>query len=813
MATRYNPREIDKKWQQRWEADGLYRVLDDDPRPKFYDLTMYPYTSGDLHIGHWYAMAPADAFARYMRMKGYNVMHPMGFDAFGLPAENAAINRGIHPYTWTMSNIDNMRRQLRSMGASYDWDREVITCVPEYYKWTQWFFLKLYDAGLAYRGKAPVNWCPQCQTVLANEQVVAGHCERCHAEMERRELEQWFFRITEYAEELKDHIGVDWPERIKIMQRNWVGKSEGAELSFGLEHYGLEENEIRVFTTRPDTVYGATFMVLAPEHPLVKRLTTPEQRREVEEYAALAWERSEIERQAVEKEKSGVFTGAHCINRFNGEKVAIWIADYVLMGYGTGAVMGVPAHDTRDFAFAQKYGIPIPVVIAPPGWSGGELGEAYLGEGTMVNSGPFNGTPSTQGKDAVARYAEEQGWGRKTVSYRLRDWLISRQRYWGAPIPMVYCSKCGVVPVPEDQLPVLLPEDAEFRPTGESPLKLHQGFVNTACPRCGGPAQRETDTMDTFMCSSWYYFRYASPHYDKGPWEPEALRKWLPVDIYTGGAEHAVMHLFYSRFFTKALRDMGLIDFGEPFIRFFSQGVIVSGKAKMSKSRGNVVTPDPYVDELGADAVRVYLMFVGPWDQGGEWDDRGISGVSRWLDRVWGLVEDGYTPRTPDPASTQALRRATHRTIKKATQDIERLHFNTVVAALMELSNLMGRVREAGDVDSQAWDEARDNLLLMLAPAAPHITEELWQRLTKPYSIHTHPFPVHDEELAREEEVTLVVQVNGKLRDRLTVPAGTGEEAARELALASERVKAHLEGKQIAKTVFVPDKLVNLVVR
>ncbi len=605
MSTRYDPREIDKKWQQRWDADGLYRALDDDPRPKYYDLTMYPYTSGDLHIGHWYAMAPADVYARYMRMNGYNVMHPMGFDAFGLPAENAAIKRGIHPYAWTMSNVDNMRRQLRSMGASYDWDREVNTCLSDYYKWTQWFFLKLYEAGLAYRSKAPVNWCPQCQTVLANEQVVSGGCERCHTEVGRRELEQWFFRITEYADELKAHIGIEWPERIKIMQRNWVGKSEGADLSFGLEHHNLEEKEIRVFTTRPDTIYGATFMVLAPEHPLVEKLTIPEQRKQVMDYTVQAWERSEIERQAVEKGKSGVFTGAYCINRFNGDKVPIWIADYVLMGYGTGAVMGVPAHDTRDFAFAKKYGIPIPVVIAPPGWLGAELEDAYVGEGTMVNSGPFQGVPSTEGKDAVARYAEEKGWGKKAVSYRLRDWLISRQRYWGAPIPMVYCPQCGVVPVPEDQLPVMLPQDAEFRPTGESPLKYHQGFVNTSCPRCSRPAQRETDTMDTFMCSSWYYFRYASPHYDKGPWEPEALGKWLPVDLYTGGAEHAVMHLFYSRFFTKALRDMGLIDFGEPFTRFFSQGVIVSGKAKMSKSRGNVVTPDPYVEEMGADAVRV----------------------------------------------------------------------------------------------------------------------------------------------------------------------------------------------------------------
>ncbi|MDP7469755.1 MAG: class I tRNA ligase family protein, partial [Dehalococcoidia bacterium] len=466
--------------------------------------------------------------------------------------------------------------------------------------------------------------------------------------------------------------------------------------------------EIRVFTTRPDTIYGATFMVLAPEHPLVEKLTIPEQRKQVMDYTVQAWERSEIERQAVEKGKSGVFTGAYCINRFNGDKVPIWIADYVLMGYGTGAVMGVPAHDTRDFAFAKKYGIPIPVVIAPPGWLGAELEDAYVGEGTMVNSGPFQGVPSTEGKDAVARYAEEKGWGKKAVSYRLRDWLISRQRYWGAPIPMVYCPQCGVVPVPEDQLPVMLPQDAEFRPTGESPLKYHQGFVNTSCPRCSRPAQRETDTMDTFMCSSWYYFRYASPHYDKGPWEPEALGKWLPVDLYTGGAEHAVMHLFYSRFFTKALRDMGLIDFGEPFTRFFSQGVIVSGKAKMSKSRGNVVTPDPYVEEMGADAVRVYLMFVGPWDQGGEWDDRGISGVSRWLNRVWGLIEDGYIPRHPTPTAIQALRRATHRTIKKVTQDIERFHFNTVVAALMELTNLMGLVRGAGDADPAAYEEARD---------------------------------------------------------------------------------------------------------
>ena len=810
MPLSYNPQEIDKKWQARWEQERLYEARDADPRPKFYALTMFPYTSGDLHIGHWYAMAPADACARHKRMQGFNVMQPMGFDAFGLPAENAAIARGIHPSAWTMKNIDNMRRQLRSMGASYDWSREVITCLPEYYKWTQWFFLKLYEAGLAYRGKAPVNWCPKCQTVLANEQVVgAGVCDRCGTPVTRRELEQWFFRITKYADELMEHQGIDWPDKIKLMQHNWVGKSYGAEIAFGLE----DGREVRVFTTRPDTIYGTTSFVMAPEHPLVQELTTPDRKTEVERYIAWARGRAERERLAEEKEKEGVFTGAYCVNRLSGRRMPVWIADYVLPTYGTGAVMAVPAHDTRDFAFARKYGLPIITVVAPPGWKGEELQEAWVEPGTMVNSGQFDGMPSTEAQDAITAHLQEKGWGKKTVSYRLRDWLISRQRYWGAPIPMVYCDNCGVVPVPEKDLPVLLPPDAEFRPTGESPLKYHEKFVHTTCPRCSGPARRETDTMDTFMCSSWYFFRYSSPHYESYPWDKKSLRHWLPVDLYTGGAEHANMHLFYARFFTKALRDMGLVEFGEPFTRFFSQGVIVVDRHKMSKSRGNVITPDTYVQEFGADVVRAYLMFIGPWEHGGEWDDSGISGMARWLSRVWNLVVEPYAAISPQPQPTQALRRALHQTIKKVSEDMEDFHFNTMLAALMELTNLMGKIKEARDVEASAWEEARKALLLLLAPTAPHLAEELWERLGQPYSIHLQPWPKYDPALAREEEITLVIQVNGKLRDRVQVPASITEEQAKELALSSENVKTHLQGKTIEKAIFVPGRLLNLVVK
>jgi len=821
MVARYNPREIEKKWQQRWADDRLYEVSEDDSRPKWYALTMFPYTSGDLHIGHWYAMAPSDVHARFKRMQGYNVLHPMGFDAFGLPAENAAISRGIHPFTWTMQNVDNMRRQLRSMGAIYDWSREVVTCLPDYYKWTQWFFLKLYENGLAYRGKAPVNWCPRCQTVLANEQVVEGSfCERCGAAVIRRDLEQWFFRITRYADELMEHSGIDWPERIKIMQRNWVGKSVGTEISFALEQPGVDEKEIRVFTTRPDTIFGVTFMVLAPEHPLVAKLTSPDKKAEVEEYIARSQRQTEIERLSTEKEKDGVFIGAYVVNRLNGEKVPIWIADYVLMSYGTGAVMGVPAHDERDFAFAKKYSLPIPVVIAPPQWQGGELEAAYIEPGIIVNSGQFNGLPNQQGIEAVSDLLEKKDWGKRTITYRLRDWLISRQRYWGAPIPMIYCPDCGIVPVPEGDLPVLLPEDAEFRPTGESPLKYCEQFVNTTCPRCSAPARRETDTMDTFMCSSWYFLRYASPNCDTAPFDADKARYWLPVDLYTGGAEHAVMHLLYARFFIKALRDMGLVDFGEPFTHLFNQGIIIAEKQKMSKSRGNVITPDEYVSGLGVDTVRAYLMFVAPWEQGGEWDDSGISGISRWLNRVWNLVLEEYSMKVEavaedkldDAKALRNLQRVTHQTIRKVSEDMEKLRFNTMIAALMEFTNYLSRVKEAGNVSDSDWRGSIDALLLLLAPTAPHLAEELWQRTGHSYSIHNQSWPVWDKELAKDKEITLVVQVNGKLRDRITVPASITENEALCLAIES-KVKCHLKGKDIIKRVYIPGRLVNLVVR
>ncbi len=814
VMEKYNPPEIEKKWQKKWEADQLYKVGEDSPRPKWYALTMFPYTSGDLHIGHWYAMAPSDVHARFMRMKGYNVLHPMGFDAFGLPAENAAIQHGIHPYVWTMQNVEHMRHQLRSIGAIYDWDREVVSCLPEYYKWTQWFFLKLYEAGLAYRAKAPVNFCPRCQTVLANEQVTPeGRCERCGTTVTKRDLEQWFFRITKYADELLSHEGLDWPERVKIMQRNWVGKSEGAEISFDIGEYELEEKEIRVFTTRPDTIFGVTFMVLAPEHPLVSKLTAPECAPAVAEYVELTRRRPEIERLSTEREKTGVFIGAYVKNRVNGERVPVWIADYVLPTYGTGAVMGVPAHDQRDFEFAKKYGLPIKVVIAPEGWQGEELEEAYEGCGLMVGSGEFSGLPSEEGKEEVVSFLERKGWGRKAVSYRLRDWLISRQRYWGCPIPIVYCPRCGIVPIPEEDLPVLLPEDAEFRPTGESPLKYCEDFVNTACPRCGGEAKRETDTMDTFMCSNWYFLRYTSPGYDKGPFDPEKVRYWLPVDLYTGGVEHATMHLFYARFFIKALRDIGLLSFDEPFIRLFNQGTIIMGRQKMSKSRGNVINPDEYVEKYGADAVRAYLMFIGPWEQGGEWDPKGLVGIFRWYNRIWSLVleegKDGLAPMLE--SEERELRRFTHKTIKKVNQDMEKFRFNTGLAALMEFTNYLAGLKSSRSVSSPAWQEAIDSLLLLLAPIAPHLAEELWTRTGHPYSIHNQKFPTWDEELAKDEAFTLVIQINGKVRDKVTLPVSVAEDEVVELALNRERVKYYLNEKRVLRTIYVPSKLINIV--
>ena len=824
MELRFDPVTIDRKWQDRWAEDALHHVEDNDSKPKWYEMTMYPYPSGDLHIGHWYALAPSDCHARFRRMQGFNVLHPIGFDAFGLPAENAAISRGIHPYAWTMSNIDNMRRQLRSIGAIYDWDREVITCSPEYYSWNQWFFLKLYENGLAYRAQAPVVWCPSCQTVLANEQVINGSCERCGAIVTRRDLEQWFFKITDYAERLLDFSGLtEWPDKILTMQTNWIGRSEGVEISFDISHLGVSQQEIRTFTTRIDTIFGVTFLVLAPEHPLVPELTTEDRRSAVEAYVSQARRTSEIDRLSTDTQKTGEFIGSYAVNRLNNERVPIFISDYALMTYGTGAVMGVPAHDARDFDFARKYKLPIRIVVAPMSWDGSELTEAYLGDGFMTNSGRYEGMTNEEGIRALAQDIERYGWGKPTVSYRLRDWLISRQRYWGTPIPMVYCDRCVVVPVPEDQLPVLLPSDAEFKPTGESPLASNLEFVNTECPQCGGPAHRETDTMDTFMDSSWYMMRYLSPNYADAAVEPSVAKDWLPVDQYTGGAEHAVMHLLYSRFFIKAFHDLGLLDFDEPFLRLYNQGVILGeDHEKMSKSRGNVVNPDEVVTQLGADAVRCFLMFIGPWDQGGPWSEVGINGMARWLNRVWDIVVRdpsnlNMTPEKELSKDANDERRETlrvmHQTVRKCYNDLDRFKFNTAIAALMEFSNHLNRVWADASIDSETWSECIEKFLLMLAPIAPHLTEELWERTGREYSIHQQRFPAWDDALAAEDLITLVVQVNGKVRDRMEVPADIEEEAAQQLALASPRVKSYTEGKSVSKAVYVPGRLVNLVVR
>jgi len=830
MVARYDATAIEAKWQARWEADRLHHAPDFDPRPKWYFLTMYPYPSGDLHIGHWYAMAPSDAAARFRRMQGYNVMFPIGFDAFGLPAENAAIQHGIHPSTWTMENIQRMRRQLRSMGAMWDWDREVVTSDPEYYKWNQWFFLRMYERGLAYRALAPVDWCPKDNTTLAREQVVGEDrvCERCGTPVVKKNLEQWFLRITAYAEELLDFSGIEWPERVRVLQENWIGRSPGVEFELKVaDHPGAS---FRVFTTRPDTVYGMTFAVLAPEHPLVDVLTTQDRLAEVQAYKFKAARTSDIERLSTDKERDGVFIGAYVLNPMNQEKVPIFIADYVLLTYGTGAIQGVPAHDARDFDFARRYGLPIPVVVAPPGWDGTPLREAYLGEGMMVNSSPFDGLPSTVGWERIADYMETHGIGERKVNYRLHDWLISRQRYWGTPIPIIYCPRCGTVPVPEKDLPVTLPMDAAFLPTGESPLKLHQGFRKVACPNCGGAAERETDTMDTFIDSSWYQYRYISPHEADRPFDPIRGAYWLPVDQYTGGVEHAVMHLLYTRFWTMVMRDLGLVSFGEPMVRLFNQGVILGEDGeKMSKSRGNVVNPDDYVRTMGADVVRTYLMFIGPWEGGGPWNSRGIEGAQRFLQRVvsvtgYGEAEPvtrragrgagspGATSPADVAAATRDLRHWTHRTIKKVTEDMQGFHFNTAISAMMEFVNELVRVRETM-AGTPAWREAIRTLVLLLAPVAPHLSEELWAHLGEPYSVHQQAWPVFDESLARAELVTLVLQVNGKVRDRIQVPADLTEAEARALALRSEKVRKFMDGKDAASVVVVPGRLVNVVTR
>jgi leucyl-tRNA synthetase len=840
----FNPQEMEPRWQKKWEADKLYRSVIDESRPKHYALTMLPYPSGDLHIGHWYAMTPSDARARFMRMKGYNVLFPMGFDAFGLPAENAAIKEGIHPMKRTFENIERMRKQMRTMGAMFDWEREAVSASPEYYKWTEWFFIKLYKMGLAYRKMSPVDWCPNCNTTLAREQVWGDdrHCERCGTPVIKKDLDQWFFKATKYADELLNFDGIDWPERVKTLQTNWIDRSEGAEVFFRLDwesvvgKMGIQERgigtedgptpesqvSIPVFTTRPDTLWGATFMVFSPEHPLVDKITTPENKAAVEEYKAQAARQTDIQRGAADREKTGVFTGAYAVNPVNQERIPIWIADYVLMSYGTGAIMAVPAHDERDFAFARKYELPIVPVIQPEGQSeAGVLESPYIGAGVMVNSDQFNGTKvntekgrKNPGIAAVIDWLEQQGIGKESVNYRYRDWLISRQRYWGAPIPMIHCDVHGWNPVPEDQLPVLLPEDVEWKPTGESPLKLHPTWKNTTCPVCGEPATRETDTMDTFMCSSWYHLRYLSPHYDKGPFDDAEYNYWMPVDTYTGGIEHATMHLLYTRFFHKALRDGGVTEGNEPMIQLRNQGMVLGeDNEKMSKSRGNVIAPDVLVKRYGADTMRAYIMFFARWEMGAPWDSQGIEGSARWIRRVWTLFTDPTQPRSATDEVKKNLRRRVHQTLRKVTRDFENFEFNTIISSLMELMNEMYKAREAGAVGSPEWKEAQEIYLKMLAPIAPHIAEELWtNHLRKPYSIHQQMWPQVDEAATKEDTIELPVQINGKVRDRITVPAEATEDEIKSAALASGVVQKFLEGKEPKKVIVANKRLVSIVV-
>jgi leucyl-tRNA synthetase len=834
--TRFRPGPIEEKWRAVWAQEGLGTTADHVPgRENYYSLAMLPYPSGDLHIGHWYNYTGHDAFSKYMRMRGYNVMQPIGFDAFGLPAENAAIKRNVQPRDWTLSNIANMREQLKLMGATWDWSREIVSCLPDYYTWSEWLFLQFYKAGLAYRTKAPANWCPTCNTTLANEQVVDGKCERCGTPVIRKEIDQWLFRITKYADELLSFDGMDWPEKTVAMQRNWIGRSEGAEIRFTAQvkrasrktrpataavEYPAETVEIPVFTTRPDTIFGVTFFVLAPEHPLVERITTPGRKKAVRAYVEAARHETEIERQSTERPKTGVFTGGYVTNPISGTQVPVWVADYVLMSYGHGAVMGVPAHDQRDFEFARTYDLPIVQVICPDGeepsdpatWS-----EAHEAVGRMVNSGTFDGTPASEAKRAIIAELERRGVGQAAVNYRLRDWLISRQRFWGAPIPIVYCPDHGTVPVPEEQLPVLLPDHVDFKPTGESPLKYVPEFYETTCPICGKPATRETDTMDTFICSSWYFLRYCDPHNAQAAWSPEKIANWMPVDMYNGGPEHAVMHLLYARFFIKALRDMGLVHFNEPFTRLFHQGMVLGPDGqKMSKSHGNVIAPDDVVSRYGADTVRCYLMFMGPFDQGGPWNNQGIEGVSRYIQRVWSLVttspgKDG-TRNEMGPASD--LARLRHKTIKRVGEHYANLRFNTALAALMEMTNALNAARESGAAAQHPADFAAaiDTLILLLAPLAPYITEELWHQRGHTGSVHREAWPGYDEALTIDAIITVPVQVNGKLRATIEVPADADEGDIRAAAEAEPKVQAHIAGKTIRKVVYVAGKLINFVV-
>lgn len=823
MEERYNPKSVEERWQTYWERDKTFRVAEDPSRPKYYCLEMFPYPSGRIHMGHVRNYSIGDVIARYKRMRGFNVLHPMGWDSFGLPAENAAIKHGTHPSKWTLENIAFMRdKQLKRMGLSYDWDREVATCLEEYYRWNQWLFLKMLERGLAYKKRSYVNWCPSCNTVLANEQVEEGLCWRCSSVVTHKELEQWFFRITAYAEELLafcDRLP-GWPERVLTMQRNWIGRSTGVEVDFTVEGSG---EKLTIFTTRPDTLYGVTFMSVAPEHPMVGKLIEGKPQADaVRAFCQRVMREDKAERTDESREKEGIFTGAFAVNPLNNEHVPVWVGNFVLMDYGTGAIMAVPSHDQRDFEFAKKYGLPVRVVIqnANRDLDAAAMRQAYVEEGTMVNSGPFDGTQNAAGKDKVAEYVEQKGMGRRTVNWRLRDWGISRQRYWGTPIPVIYCDACGTVPVPEKDLPVRLPVNVELTGKGRSPLAESKAFRETTCLTCGGPAKRETDTMDTFVDSSWYFLRYCSPKYDKAPFDKKAAAYWMNVDQYIGGIEHAVLHLLYARFFTKVIRDLGLFDGDEPFQNLLTQGMVIKDGAKMSKSKGNVVDPDFIISKYGADTARLFSLFAAPPERDLEWSDQGVEGAFRFLHRVWTLVHRfhdklGAVPPAGGEAAGDPLFRKTHLTIKKVTEDIERqFQFNTAIAAMMELVN-EAYDYTAKDVVSEKLPVVRtalEALLQLLAPFAPHIAAELWSGMGKEQHIAGALWPQHDPRAIVATEITLVVQVNGKVRSKLTLPAGLSDKEIEAAALADPKVREYTDGKQPRKVIVVQGKLVNVVV-
>lgn len=819
---RYPFKEIENKWLKYWEENQVFKTDFTNVKNKLYVLVMFLYPSGaKLHIGHWYNYGPTDSWARFKKLQGYNVFEPMGYDAFGLPAENYAIKTGIHPYDSTMQNINDIRQQLKKMGCMYDWNTELMTCVPEYYKWNQWIFLQMYKRGLAYRKFAPVNWCNSCQTVLANEQVINGECERCGSIVTQKNLYQWFFKITDYAEELLQGLDkINWPDKTKLMQRNWIGKSEGAEVTFKVEN---SDDEIKVFTTRPDTLFGVTYVVLAPEHPLVDKITTDDRKKFVDEYRKSTELLTEIERTSTVKEKTGVFTGSYAINPVNNERVPIWIADYALITYGTGCVMAVPAHDERDFEFAKKFNLPIKKVILQEGTNpDDQLTSAFTEVGTMINSDIFNGLKSDLGIQKVIEYLEEKGFGKRKINYRLRDWLISRQRYWGTPIPIIHCPNCGEVPVDEKDLPIELPYDVDFRLGGESPLARNEKFINVKCPKCNSNAKRDPDTMDTFVDSSWYYLRYLNPHYSEGPFDVNLANQWTPVDMYVGGAEHATMHLLYARFIHKFLRDIGLVNSDEPFQTLIHQGTITNQGAKMSKSKGNVVNPDEFIDKYGTDVFRMYLMFMGPYDQGGDWSDKGISGVDRFVNRSYDLFKqfegklkdvsfnEKYELGTLSDEEKKLYRKA-NQTLKKFNEEIENFRFNTAVASLMQLLNEL-KILENCRNEIQSYVLSR--FAFMLSSVAPHLGEECWQLLGNEKSIYlnTPSFQI-DSEALTEDNVNIAVQVNGKLRATISVPINSEQLFVKSLIEQDDRVMKFVTGKSVIKEIFVKNKIYNIVVK